>query len=334
MKNSVTLQLWTLFSFVMASAVLGEAQLPVPTSSAPGQLSKIAFVTGNATKRFDIFQVNPDGSGLRLITQHDRAYMNWNCCPAWSPDGKELAFVSSDLPALGRSHAVIFILDVLGDTVRALFRDDTTCLLDPSWSPDATHLVFARGVKSRKFVGHFLQHRTEICIETELFSMGLDGSGLRQLTQDPTASSRRPAWSPDGRAIAYVSRSKAKEAGKADIFLMDADGSNPRQLTKGGAAEINVDPSWSPDGTEIRFCSNRNGGNEVYVMNRDGGGVRQLTHGTRGRIFHPSWSPDGLQVVFGKGDASAIYIMNADGTNVRVLEKSAWHPDFGKAADP
>jgi TolB protein len=183
-------------------------------------------------------------------------------------------------------------------------------------------------------VGHFLQHRTEICIETELFSMGLDGSGLRQLTHDPTASSSRPAWSPDGRAIAYVSRSKAKEAGEADIFLMDADGSNPRQLTKGGTAEINVDPSWSPDGTEIMFCSNRNGGNEVYVMNRDGGSVRQLTHGTRGRIFHPSWSPDGLQVVFGKGDASAIYIMNADGTNVRVLEKFAWHPDFGKAVDP
>ncbi len=313
---------------------MGRAQLTVPMSSAPGQPSKIAFVMGDVTKRVDIFKVNPDGSGLRLITHDHRAYMKWNCCPTWSPDGKEIVFVSSDLPTFGGSHAAIFIFDVVGDTGRAVFRDDTSCPHDPAWSPDARHLVFSRGVKSRVTIGRLIQHRTENCTQMELFSINLDGSGLPQLTHSESTSSSRPAWSPDGRTIAYVSRPKSNDEGKADIFLMDADGSNPRQLTEGGTAEVNVDPSWSPDGTEIAFCSNRDGGSEVYLMARDGTHVRQLTHGAVGGVVHPSWSPDGHQIVFGAGDARAVYIMRADGANVRVLESAAWHPDFGKAVGP
>jgi Tol biopolymer transport system component len=330
MGNISNLHLRILFILIVVSGVVGNGQTTESMASLPSQTLKIAFVTGNATKRFDIFQVNPDGSGLRLITQDHKSHMKWNCCPSWSPDGKELAFVSSDLPQFAKSHAAIFILNVMTDEIHALFQDDAACLHDPAWSPDAKHLVFSRGLKSRATMGRVHQYRTETCPQPDLFSINLDGSGLRRLTDNETASSSRPSWSPDNRTIAYVSRPKAEQAAKADIYLVDADGTNQRQLTKGGAAEVNVDPFWSPDGAEIVFSSNRNGNNEIYVMNRDGAHVRQLTHGTPGGALHPSWSPDGLQIVIGTEDASAIYIMNADGTNVRVLEKFAWHPDFGK----
>lgn len=334
MKSSITVRLRIFSILVIASGGMAKAQLTAPTSPAAEQPSKIIFVTGNASKRFDIFQISPDGSGLRLITHDHRAYMKWNCCPAWSPDGQKIAFVSSDLPTFSESHDEIFILDVVGDTARALFSDDTSCLRDPAWSPDARHLVFVRGLKARVTIGRFNQHRTETCTQTELVSMNLDGTGLRQISHNENTSSSRPAWSPDGGAIAYVSSRKSDNVAKADIHLMDSDGSNPRSLTQGDGVEVNTDPSWSPDGSEIAFCSNRDGTQEAYLMNRNGTHVRQLTHGVPGGVVHPSWSPDGHQIMFGSRDARAVYIMKADGTDVRVLERFAWHPDFGKVAAP
>ncbi len=331
MENSISLHTRIFLILVIVPAVLGRAQITGSMSSPASHTSKIAFVVGNATKRFDIFQINPDGSGLLPLTHDHRIFMKWNRYPAWSPDGKQLAFVSSDLPMYAKSHDAVFILDVARDSVRELFRDDARCLLDPAWSPDAEHVVFARGVKKRVTVGHY---RTETCTGSELYSVNLDGYGLRQLTHNETTSARRPAWSPDGGAIAYVSRPQSKEEVKADIFLIDADGSNPRQLTQGGPTEVNADPSWLPDGTTIAFWSNRSGADEIYVIDRDGANVRQLTHGTPGGARHPSCSPDGSQIVFGTGDAKAVFIMNADGTNVRVLAKFGWYPAFGKAVRP
>jgi Tol biopolymer transport system component len=335
MKNPIFASVRILSILVIVLVAPSKAQDAVPVSHPTEQPSKVAFASStDVTKRIDIFEINLDGSGLRLITHDPKGYWPWNCCPAWSPDGIELAFVSQDLPTLGGSHAAVLLWESAGGTVRTLFRDNTMCPQDPAWSPDGKHLVFARGLKSRASTGRLRQYRTEICTEPQLFSIHLDGSGLHQLTHDETSSSGRPAWSPDGGTIVYVSRPNSNYAGKADIYLMDADGSSPRDLTHGGLNEVNADPTWSPNGTEIAFCSNRGGRFEVYVMNRDGTRLHQVTHDVPGGARHPSWSPDGRQIVFGTGDARAVYVMNADGTDARVLVKVGWHPVFGKMAGP
>ena len=137
-----------------------------------------------------------------------------------------------------------------------------------------------------------------------------------------------PAWSPDGKQIAYYSEVGGKPA---DLFVMDADGSKSRQLTKTDEAEGY--PAWSPDGREIAFESHTPDGNfDVYVMNADGSNIRRLTRDPR-RDVAPAWSPDGRRIAFMSdrgGREFNLYWMNADGMGVEQLTsgETDWFPQF------
>jgi TolB protein len=116
----------------------------------------------------------------------------------------------------------------------------------------------------------------------QIYLMGADGSGLKRLTWDPEAYEGSPAWSPDGRRIAFVGRGVEG----FDVYVMELDGGTPFRLTSGGS---NENPVWSPDGLQIAFSSDRSGEHDIYVMNRDGSNLRRLT--TDGGNVLPSWSP-------------------------------------------
>jgi M6 family metalloprotease-like protein len=146
-------------------------------------------------------------------------------------------------------------------------------------------------------------------------------------------SDTAPAWSPDGSQIAFASQ----RAGTDDIYVMDADGTNVRQLTFGMEAHF---PSWSPDGTEIAFMGVAPDDSinlDVWIVAVDGGEPRRLT--TDARVdSHPDWSPDGTKIVF-TSDRDLyfnLYTIGVDGSNETRLTDAAandhypdWSPDGG-----
>jgi len=134
--------------------------------------------------------------------------------------------------------------------------------------------------------------------------------------------------------IAFMS----KRDGNYEIYMMNADGSNPINLTKNW--EDDVDPAWSADGQKIAFASVRDGNWDVYVMNADGSNPTCLTDNLADD-WSPTWSPDEQKIAFASDrDVNwEIYVINADGSNPTRLtnnladdEYPAWSPDGQKIA--
>ena len=145
-----------------------------------------------------------------------------------------------------------------------------------------------------------------------------DGSGLRRLTRKP--GDRSPAWSADGRRLAYQRR--------GDLYVTRSDGSRLKQLTAGRA--FDSQPAWSPNGRWIAFVR---GGN-LWLMRSDGTGPRALY--VAGRANRPSWSPDGRRIAFGLSsldDRGSIVVSRRSGGHVRYLTDGRVEPPEGAPAE-
>ena len=260
---------------------------------------RIAFVTrrdGNS----EVYVMNADGGEKRNLTR-DRASDDY---PTWSPDGRRIAFLRcSDSPfscvTLSNSYQ-LYVVNADGSGLRRLRLNPTyryPLQYPLVWSPDGRtihsgrYLVRTDGSGSRwlshmpltavwspdgrriAFAGkpHWCRTGPRPCYSShsDIYVMNADGSGTRKLTHNAHQNAE-PAWSPDGRKIAF----RSTRNGNRDIYVMNADGSGKRNLTRNAAWDSR--PSWSPDGRKIAFVSNRDGRLEAHVMNADGSGQRRL----------------------------------------------------------
>lgn len=192
---------------------------------------------------------------------------------------------------------------------------------DPSLSPDGTRIVYRR----------LLEHD-----DGEIWIVDAAGTTPRDLVDDPAFSDWGPAWSPDGRTIAFDSN----RSGGLVLWLMSGDGSGQRSLTSGHGEY----PTWSPDGSRLAYA----GGAyyDIRVVGADGSGDGAITT-SPAYDMGPAWSPDGTWIAYhtqadrwpnvaeaGMGDEMEIHLIRPDGRDdhritADDIEDSfpAWSPD-------
>ena len=176
-------------------------------------------------------------------------------------------------------------------------------------------------------------------LDGDIYVANIDGTALRRLTTDAELD-EQPAWSPDGRRIAF----RSHRAGDWDIWVMNADGSGQRNLMDNElpARATEHTPAWSPDGSRIVYASDIDdfAYSKLWTMRADGSDKRRLLSQTAGTFEvdrEPSWSPDGSSIAFRRiapnGGGSDIMIANvATGAVTRmamdgVQAMPAWSPD-------
>jgi TolB protein len=164
---------------------------------------------------------------------------------------------------------------------------------------------------------------------SNIYISDYDGANQRRITVTRSLDIT-PAWSPDGRALAYTSYRR----GFADIFVSYLYEGRLENPARGSEKINNYLPAWSSDGTKIAFMSSRDGNPEIYIMNRDGSGLRRLTNHPNADAT-PTWSPTGTQIAFtsDRTGQPQIWIVNVDGTGLRRIstesyaDRPTWSPD-------
>ena len=258
----------------------------------------------------------------------------------------QIAFVSTE-----NGNKEVYLMESDGANKRRVTSNGTINLF-PSWSPDATSLVYTsfksgysdlwmvfRGPRTQgrrlldlpeaKYRGVWSPDDGRVAIvmsrggNTDLFTVKKSGRGLERLTRDRSIETS-PTWSPDGSELAFVS----DRSGAPQIYVKNLKSGEERRLTFQG--KYNASPAWSPNGQWIAYAAQTGSSFDLYLIDPETGYTTPLVIHPRSDE-DPAWSPDGRKLVFssnrrGRGD---LYRIDVDGRHLARLTH-----DFGACSNP
>ena len=256
----------------------------------------------------DIFTMSADGGWLARITTERNLVAYWDDeIPAWSPDGKWLAFGLK-----GHVH----IVSGAGGLPQKI-TDFTTAASGPRWMPDSNGLIVT----------------VERNDTDQLLLTDREGCWPRALTTDTVGDHWDAHPSPDGKFIVFNLR-RFDDLNRLDIVLLEID--TGRQVTLYGKPSTRaLSPKWSPDGNWISFISQETGREELYLIKPNGEGLHQLTK-VGGDIFQYEWSPSGKQmlvVVNRSGSFELMLLETESGSTVELRSEAGIHSNPNWAKD-
>ena len=277
-------------SLLFAIVFVGNLLLIHPSQMASAKGGKIAFSLDG-----EICIIDDNGKNLRRLTDHPAS----DRLPAWLPDGHHIAFNSD------RDNQVhIYTMDLAGKNIKRIMDSNGR----PAISPDGQWiaqtpagfllLVSIDGLKRKEIQWGRPQGAVNMAdwspdgkriaftiripkVMNDIYVIDITGDNFRRLTDHP-GQDLEPAWSPDGKWIAFWSN---RDGGNA-VYLMEADGANPKRFANGRS------PEWSPDGQHIAFVSRQEGIEGIFIMDKDGEDIRLLVEGGD----NPAWFGSKLAV--------------------------------------
>ena len=309
--------------------------------------TQVAFQSNREDERVEIYlqNLNDETPPKRLTHSSGHAGLMPKC---WSTDGTRMLVYTNP-----SDHDRIEVISVQPAPARLLLGDDATDLNFPRVSRDGKSLLYEARLADRSLelrMTDVEQRRTRVLYKTEpgypiefhltpawsldnsliafssrangnseIFTIKPDGSGLRNLTNNPLIDSS-PAFSSDGMAIVF-----ARDGyGQARLFRMDLNGAGQRRITEKEGYEMN--PSVSPDGVHLAFAGDRaSRGLDILLLSLTAPGDEKPLAARRSQDSSPAFSPDGKSVAFiATSDGHPeIYFINADGTGlVRVTHST------------
>ncbi len=310
---------------------------------------RLAFMWARPGEPLALAVADADGKNPHALVNVDGTYPFFED-PAWSPDGKTIVFIRST----GGIAGEIWLVSADGSQLRRLTNDPRSVF--------SHHPVFT-------YDGLGIVHSSNRGGATNIWVAPVNGKAPYRITTGPGPDNAPtvardgtiafvsqhwryslfvhdletgenhdvmryanylwgPAYSPDGREISF---SRFESDGLWHVWIMNADGSNPRQLTSTSSGELYS--RFTPDGSSILYM-NWTGESHLWRVPRNGGPPVELSDGTKNNDSYPDMSPDGKTLAFvrSEGDKARIHVASPDGTGVRRLldEQSTlprWSPD-------
>src|SRR5947209_617693 len=230
----------------------------------------------------------------------------------FSPDGKQIIYQAEER-GTGNPFYQILVQDLAGGRYRRVSPGvgKTTCAY---FRPDGKKIIFASthldpNAKSQyapefqrreedQKAGRHRRYTWDFDPHMDIFEANPDGTELKRLTDSPGYDAEG-SYSPDGKQIVFCSQ----RTGDLQLWVMSADGSNPRPLTTAKGC-YNGGPFFSPDGKRVIFRSDRKEKDrlQIYIVNADGSGERALTDKPTWVCWGPYWHPDGRHVMYAGAD--------------------------------